>query len=139
MSCGAGIALDDVVALLDQIAVLQVDVLALRDQILDRLGTLLGRLDRDAALVLVVAAEADRAGDFGDDRGFLRTARLEQLRHARQTAGDVAGLGAFGRDTRDDVARLHLGAGIDRENGVDRKRVTGFAAARELQDLALAP
>ena len=82
------------------------DVLALRDQILDRLHVLVVRLDRDAALVLVVLAERDGAVDFGDDRRFLRRARFEQFRHPRQTAGDVAGLGAFGRDTRDDVAGL---------------------------------
>ena len=113
------------------------DVLALRDQILARLDVLLGRLDGDAALVLVVLAELDRAGDLGDDRGFLRPPRLEQLRHPRQTAGDVARLGAFGRDTRDDVARLDLRARIDREDGVDREQVAGIAAARELGDLAV--
>ena len=63
--------------------------------------------------------------------------RLEQLRHPRQTAGDVAGLGAFGRDTRDHVARLHLAAEIDRQNGVDRQQVAGIAATRELLDLAV--
>ena len=40
------IAVDDVVALLDDVAVLQMDVLALRDQVLDRLRILLVRLDR---------------------------------------------------------------------------------------------
>ena len=39
------IAFDDVVALLDGVAVLKMDVLALRDQILRRLHVLLGRLD----------------------------------------------------------------------------------------------
>ena len=132
----SGIALDDVVALLDDVAVLKVDVLALRDQILLRLIALARRLDRDAALVLVVLAEPHRAADFGDDRGFLRPPRLEQLRHPRQTAGDVACLGAFGRDTRNDVARLHVAARIDRDDGIDRELVAGFAAARELEDLA---
>ena len=55
------VAVEDVVALLDGVAFLQMDVLALRDQVLDRLDALLVRLDRDAALVLVVLAEADRA------------------------------------------------------------------------------
>ena len=96
----------------------------------------LGSID-DAALVLVVLAEAHRAGDLRDDRGFLRTARLEQLRNPRQTAGDVARLGALGRDTRDDVARLDVGAGIDREDRVHRQHVAGIAAARELEDLAV--
>ena len=97
------------------------DVLALRDQVLRRLVALARRLDDDAALVLVVLAEPHRAGDLGDDRRVLRLARLEQLRHPRQTAGDVAGLGAFGRDTREHVAGLHLRAGLDREDRVDRE------------------
>ena len=62
--------------------------------------------------------------------------RLEQLRHPRQTAGDVARLGAFGRDTRDDVARLHVRARIDRDDGIDREQIAGLAAAGELEDLA---
>src|ERR1043165_3172927 len=44
------------------------------------------RVERDAALVLVVAAEADGAGDLGDDRGILRLAGLEQFGHPGQTA-----------------------------------------------------
>ena len=112
------------------------DVLAFRDQVLAGLLVLLVRLDRDAALVLVVAAEPHRAGDLGDDRGFLRPARLEQLGHPRQTAGDVAGLGALGRDARDDVARLDLGPRVDREDGIDREHVARFAATAELENLA---
>ena len=101
-----------------------------------RLVVLARRLDGDAALVLVVLAEPHRAADLGDDRRFLRTPRLEQLRHPRQTAGDIAGLGAFGRDTRDHVARLHMPARIDRDNGIDRELVARLAAAGELEDLA---
>ena len=39
---------------------------------------------------------------------ILRPPRLEQLGHARQTAGDVARLGAFPRDAGQHVAGLHL-------------------------------
>ena len=98
---------------------------------------LVGRLDGDAPLVLVVAAEAHRAGDFGDDRRLLGPPRLEQLGNARQTAGDVTRLGAFGRDAGDDVARLHMAVRIDRDDGVDGKHVAGVATARELEDLAV--
>ena len=80
-----GIAVDDILALLDHVAVLKVNVLRLRDQVLDRLHALLARLDGQALLVLEVAPEPHRAGDFGDDRVILRPARLEQLRHARQS------------------------------------------------------
>src|SRR5438552_3260026 len=131
------IALDDEVAFFDDVAVLQMDVLALRDQVLAGLLVLVHRLDRDAALVLVVAAEADGARDFRDNRRVLRLASLEQFRNPRQTAGDVAGLGALGGDTREDVAGLDLGADIDRQNGVNRKHVAGLTATRQLEDLAI--
>src|SRR6185437_11114971 len=87
-----GIALDDIIALLNDVAVLKVNVLALRDQVLLGLITLAGRLDGDPALVLVVLAEPHRAADFGDNGRFLRPARLEQFRHPWQTAGDVTRL-----------------------------------------------
>src|SRR2546423_3634766 len=131
------VSFDDVLALLDCVAILQVDVFALRDQVLDGLHTLLVRLDRDTALVLVVLAEPDRAGDFRDGRGFLRPTRLEQLRHPRQTAGDVARLGAFGRDAGDDVARADLGTRIDRDDRIDREQIARLTAARQLEDLAV--
>src|SRR6202140_4200280 len=131
------VAFDDLVPLLDEGAVLQMDVLALGDQILPGLLILAVRLDGDAPLVLVVAAEADRAGNLGDDRGFLRPPRLEQLRHPRQTAGDVARLGAFGRDTGDDVTGADMHAGIDRDDGVHGQERAGVAAAAEFQDLAV--
>src|SRR6185437_10022044 len=131
------VAFDDEIALFDDIAVLQMDVLALRDQVLAGLLGLVHRLDRDAALVLVVAAEADRARNLRDDRRVLWLASLEQFRHPRQTAGDIARLGAFGRDTGEDVARLDLGTDVDRQDGIDRQHVTGVAATRELQHLAV--
>src|ERR1700736_2546223 len=113
------------------------DVLALRNQVLASLLILVHRLDRDAALVLVVAAKADGARDFRDDRRVLRLASLEQFRNPRQTAGDVAGLRAFRGNTREDVAGLDLRTDVDRENGVYRQHVAGFAATRELEDLAV--
>src|SRR4029077_18897293 len=82
------------------------------------------------------ASEADGARGFGDDRRLLRSTRLEQLRHPRQTAGDVAGLGALGRDTGDDVTRLHVRSGVDRDDGVHGELVARLAAAGDLQDLA---
>src|SRR5215211_3137391 len=132
-----GVALDDEVALLDDVAILQMDVLALRDQVLLRLLVAVVGLDGDAPLVLVVAAEAHRARYLGDDRGFLGPPCLEQLRHPRQAAGDVARLGALGRDTRDDVARLDVGPGIDRDDRIDGELVARLAAAAELRHLAV--
>ena len=86
------------------------------------------RGDLDPALVLVVAPELDPAVHLGDDRAVLRPARLEQLRHPRQTAGDVARLGAFGGQARQHVAGLHLVAVADREDRPHRQQVAGLAA-----------
>ena len=131
------IAVEDVFALLDEVAFLNRQMLALRDEIFDRLLRIVLRHDADAALVLVVAPEFDATRDFGDDRVVLRTARLEQLGNTRQTAGDVAGLGAFERDTGENVACLDLGTGIDRQNGIDRQQIAGFAATRQLVHFAV--
>ena len=135
------IAVDDVIALLDNVAILQMDVLALRDQIFDRIGALFARNDAEALLVLVIAAELHRAGDLRDDRVILGTARLEQFRDARQTAGDVARLGALERNTRDDVAGLDLRApGSAARIESTGSEITRVAAALQLADLAvLAP
>ena len=57
------------------------------------------------ALALGNFAELDRAIDFADDRGFMRLAGFEQFHHARQTTGDVLGLGGLARDLRQHVAR----------------------------------
>jgi hypothetical protein len=95
------------------------------------------RHDGDAPLVLVVAAKLHRARDLGDDGVVLGTPRLEQLGHPRQTAGNVAGLGALSRNARQDVARHHLMARLDREDRIDRQEVACLRAARQLGDLAL--
>src|SRR5262245_30700511 len=131
------IALDDVITLLDDVAVLEMDVLALGNQVLACLFVLVGRLDGDATLVLVIASEPHGTRDLGDDCGLLRPARLEQFGDARQTAGDIAGLRALGRDARDDVARLDLRTGLNREHGVNGEHVARLAAAAELEHLAV--
>src|ERR1700722_6825802 len=112
-------------------------MLAFRNEILPRLLTLVRRLDCDPPLVLVVAAEANDAGNLRDNSGFLRTPRLEQLRHPRQTAGDVACLGTLSRDTGNDIARADPRSRIDRDDGGDGEHVTGIAAAAELEDIAV--
>jgi len=113
------VAVDDVLALADDVAIVDRDVLALRDQELDRLATVF-RGDLDAALVLVVPTELDPAVHFRDDRAVLRTTGFEELGDPRQTAGDVPRLGAFRGDPRHDFAGLHLVAVADRQNGADR-------------------
>jgi hypothetical protein len=54
-------------------------------------------LDDDAALAAHARTEIHDAVDLRDLRRVLRTARFEQLGHARQTAGDVLGLGRLAR------------------------------------------
>src|SRR5579859_341581 len=57
----------------------------------------------DLALSLGDFTELDRAIDFADDRGFMRLAGFEELDHARQTTGDVFGLGGFARNLRQHI------------------------------------
>src|SRR5690606_18371722 len=124
-----GRARDKGVALLDVVAFLDVDHLGLGDQVLDRIT--LVRNDRDLALRLVVTDEFDPAADLGDDRVVLGNARFEQLRHPRQTAGDVAGLGRFARSTGENIAGFDLLSVIDRKRGTRSEHVTrrfGFLA-----------
>src|SRR5439155_875633 len=85
----------------DRVAFVDADVLAPRDQVLTRLAVV--GADHDLAHALHEAAHLDAAVDLGDDRLLLRLARLEQLRDARETAGDVLGLRRFSRDLGDDV------------------------------------
>src|SRR5690606_305388 len=117
-------------------AVVDGDVLALGDQELDRIALHAVRIglgrDLDTALVLVVATEFDAAVHLGDDRAVLGTTGFEQLGHPRQTAGDVAGLGAFGRDAGDDLARLDLVAVGHGQNRADRQQVAGVGTRGQL-------
>ena len=123
----ARVAFDDEVALLHIIAFADADVLGLRQQIFDRFLLLVLGLQDHAALVLIVLAELDIAIGFGQHRAILRLARFEQFRHPRQTAGDVTGLGTFGRDTRQHVAGLHFGPVFHRQDGIHGQGITRFA------------
>src|SRR5690606_31359914 len=130
-------AINQDVAFLDQIAFLNDNVLAFRDQVFGRFATLfVHRHDRNAALGLVVLAEFDAAFDFRDDRGFFRTARFEQFGDTRQTAGDVARLGRLTRDAGDDVAGFDLGAVLNAQDRTDRQVVYRFGAGWQLLRVA---
>src|SRR5690606_36557783 len=92
------------------------DVLAARNQVrlLQRFTRLrfgarqlaVGRRHEDALLAALDVAEGDDAVDGRHHRGALRTTGLEQLGHARKTAGDVAGLARCARDLDEGVARV---------------------------------
>ena len=88
-------------------------------------------------LVLVVLAELDPALDLGDDRRVLGPARLEQLGHPRQTAGDVAGLAGLARQTGQHVAGMHLEPVLDRHDRADRQVVARLAARRQRDRVAV--
>src|SRR6056297_3027490 len=118
---GVGLAVRDDLAALDLLALEDVQVAPLRNQLLVALALLVG--DDQAALALGLLAEADRAGVFGQDRRLLGLASLEQVGHAGQTAGDVAGLGGLLGDTGDDVADGNGVAVTHVDDGARRQRI----------------
>src|SRR5205807_881855 len=107
---------------LDVIAFLHVDVHAARD------GVFLGglailALDVDLAHALGDFAVADDAVNFADDGGILGLASLEEFDDARQTAGDVLGLGGFAWNLREHVAGLNIVAVAHHQVGARRHEV----------------
>src|SRR3546814_727411 len=89
------------------------------------------------ALVLLVLVERNTAGHLVVDGIVLRLAGLDQCSNARQTAGDVAGLGSFAGNTSQHVASLHCLPILDRQGRADGQHVTpGFAAIRVEQSQA---
>ena len=77
-------------------------------------------------LPLVSLPKETCAVDLRHDRELLRLARLEQLGHARQAAGDVLRLGGLARDLGDDVARRDR-PGPRRRSDVRADRESGSA------------
>ena len=106
----------------DAIAFLHVDVRTARDVVLALFTVVAG--DDQFAFTLGDRTELDRAVDFRHDRGFARPASFEQLDDARQTAGDVLGLGGFTRNLGDDVARLDFFAVVDHQVRAHRHLVS---------------
>ena len=95
-------------------------------------------LDDQALLALGVLAEADDARTLGQDRRILRLAGLEQVGHARQTTGDVAGLGRFLRDLGDDVADADRRAILQVDDRARRQQVLRRqVGTRDVEVLAL--
>ena len=115
------LAVDDRFALLDVLAFEHDHVAPLRNQLFVLVAV--ASLDHQALLALGVLAEADDARALGQDRWLFGFARFEEVRDARQTAGDVAGLRRFLRDTRDDVADADLGTVLQRHDRTGRQEV----------------
>src|SRR5579885_450513 len=105
----------------DKVALVHADMLALGNQVFARLADL--RRDHHLALALGILAERDLAVDFGNDRELLGLARLEEFGDARQTAGDVLGLGGFARQLGNHVTGLDVRPFGDIDIGADRQEV----------------
>src|ERR1035437_7786986 len=118
---GVARAIHEWLAGLDPLALLNVDVDAARQRILALLAVVAGHID--LALSLRHFAVLHDAVNFRDDGRLTRLARFEQLGHARQTAGDVLGLGGFARDLGQHVAGVDLVAIVHHQVGVRRHEV----------------
>src|ERR1035438_4037684 len=79
--------------------------------------------DGDLAQALADFAVFDRAVDLRHDGRLARLARFEQLHHARQTAGDVLGLGGFARDLGQHIAGVDFLAVANHQVGVGGHQV----------------
>ncbi len=121
MSCGDGGAVGDDFAAFDRFAFEHADVAPLRNQRFVRVA--IGRCDHQPSLALRLLTEADGSGCLCEDRRFLRLARFEQVRHPRQTAGDVAGLRPFLRNPRDDVADADFFTVFEAQDRIGRQQV----------------
>src|SRR6185436_3935917 len=130
------LAVRDDFAALHVFAFEDVEVAPLRNQLFVLLALLVG--DDQAALALRFLTEGHRAGVLREDRRVLRLARLEQIRDARQTAGDVASLRGLLRDARDDVADRHFRAVVEAHDCARGQRVHRWnVGVRERDFLAL--
>ena len=69
------------------------------------------------------------AVDFSNDGRFARLASFEKLHHARQTAGDVFGLGGGSRNLRDHVAGVNFFAIRHHQVSVRRHQIALFFRA----------
>ena len=102
--------------LLNVLAFKDIDAAPFRNQGLH--GIALGRGDHQPLLALGGAAETDHARSFGEHRRLLGLARLKEVRHPRQAAGDVPGLGALLGNAGYDVADMHRILVLQIEDGV---------------------
>ena len=133
-SCGIERPVDERLAGLHVLAFLHVDVHAAGDRVF-LLGLAVFALDVDLAQALADLAVFDDAIDFADDRGILGLASFEQLDDARQTAGDVLGLGGFARNLGQHVAGLDFIAIGNHQVGARRHEVLLAAAPGSIAHL----
>ena len=106
---------------LDLLAFLNLDVHAAGQRVFALLAVF--AFDVDLALALADFAVLHRAVDLRHDGRLTRLARFEQFHHARQTAGDVLGLGGFARDLGQHVAGVDFLAVANHQVSVGRHQV----------------
>src|SRR5208282_3111384 len=130
-------AFGQLLAFFDEIALEDDDVLANGDEVF-LLRLRLRVLDENAAFAAHARAKVHHTVNLGNFRGVLRPARLEQLGHARQTAGDVLGLGLFAgrlgqqRAGHDFIAFTHDNVRSGR-NGIIGHDLAGVVADGDLR------
>src|SRR5262249_24959508 len=130
-----GRTVDECLTSANVFAFLNVDVDAARNRIFLG-GFPVFAFDVDLAHALGNFAVADDAVDFADDGRILGFAGFKELDNARETAGDVLGLGRFARNLRENVARLNVIAILDHQVRARGHEVLllGFARAVANQD-----
>ena len=136
---GYGITVHQRIPLHHVVALLDADVLALGNQVFPRLAiaVLVGGNDDDPSFGLVVLAELDATVDLADDGVILGFAGFEQLRDPRQTAGNIAGLRRFTRNSSEHVASINLLARLHRQDRVHRQKIARLQPVIQGQNFAV--
>ncbi len=106
MSCGSAGPSHNRFALVHHLAFVDQNVALLGHQLFPGLAFQVG--DLQANLALGFLTEGHGTGHLGQRALVLGRTGFEQLGHARQTTGNVAGLLTFDRDTGQHFARAHF-------------------------------
>src|SRR5690606_1114437 len=131
-----GRAVNDELALVHYLTIVHQNLLFLGDQ--EFVADAVEVRDHQALLALGVLAERHGTRDVCQHAGILGRTRFEQLGHAWQTAGNIAGLLRFLRNTRQNVAHIDLLTVAHGDQGTDRERnAHGVLGAGDLDFLAL--
>ena len=124
------------IAFLNDISVLNNQVTSLRNQIFKRLAFL--RNNSNTLFGFIVLTKFNHTVDVGNNSGIFRTAGFKQFSHTRQTTGNIFGLRAFPRNTRDNVTDFDIFTIINSQNSIDRQVVANFFAIIISNGLAIA-
>ncbi len=104
----------------------------------NRVHPISGR-DNQAALALGFLTETDCTGNLGKNGWLFWLTGFEEIGNTRQTTGDVTGLGAFLRNTGNNITDIHLVSVFNTDYSFGRQEVVSRnISAREGQFLAFA-